>query len=163
MIVQQLARALIEELDALSRGTVPRRVPVGQTSRPDAETTAGVLSRGTVPSTVPVGQSQLACPAGTMGIHGTLGTGGTVGTHGTAPSALAVSNLSPDALADLIVAYEERLAMVLEGGDIAEPEAHRIATVECGASLCELQARLAAIVTTGDVHACNQNQAARPA
>lgn len=49
----------------------------------------------------------------------------------------AVSTFPADILADRIIAYEERLAMGLEGGDIGEAEAHRIATAECGTFLAE--------------------------
>ncbi len=68
-----------------------------------------------------------------------------------------------EGLADLIVGYEERLAMVLEGGDIAEEEAHRIATAECGASIAELRARLTAIAPNHEVFAFISNPTARPA
>lgn len=40
--------------------------------------------------------------------------------------------------ADLIVAYNERLAICFDAGDILEVEAHRTATDECGYSLVEL-------------------------
>jgi hypothetical protein len=57
----------------------------------------------------------------------------------------AVSTWPADILADRIIAYDERLAMVLEGGDICEAEAHLIATAEFGASLAELRSQLSAI------------------
>ncbi len=66
----------------------------------------------------------------------------------------AVSRSHADALADLIVAYEERMAMVLEGGDISEAEAHQIATAECGATIAELRQRLTALAPDHEVFAC---------
>ena len=70
----------------------------------------------------------------------------------------AVSPLPATALVDQIVAYEERLAMVLEAGDIAEAEAHRIATAECGASIAELRVALAALAPDHEVLAWGQQK-----
>jgi hypothetical protein len=42
---------------------------------------------------------------------------------------------------DLLMAYAERVAICIEADDLAEDDAHRTATGECGASLDELAAR----------------------
>ncbi|MEZ5854369.1 MAG: hypothetical protein R3D67_06305 [Hyphomicrobiaceae bacterium] len=73
----------------------------------------------------------------------------------------AVSALPGDAVADLIVAYEERLAMVLEGRDIDEAGAHRIATAECGASIAQLDRYFAALAPERDLRMQDQKSCRR--
>lgn len=73
----------------------------------------------------------------------------------------AIRTSQADALADLIVAYEERMAMVLEGGDVSEAEAHHMATEECGACIVTLCAELAAIAPHHTVFASVRNPGTR--
>jgi hypothetical protein len=54
------------------------------------------------------------------------------------PQALPTSATDPS---DLISDYAERIAICLETGDVAEEDAHRIATEQCGVTLDELAAR----------------------
>lgn len=74
-------------------------------------------------------------PIGTTGAigHGTDASAGVaigaIGTNGSGTAALAAD------AGDVISAYHERLAVCLEGGDVSEDEAHRLASTEARADL----------------------------
>ena len=75
------------------------------------------------------------------GVHGkndpvqTLTASGTLGTCGTQETDQAVAfDAVAQHVADIADAYAERIAIVLEAGDIGESEARKIAEAEIGAA-----------------------------
>ena len=81
------------------------------------------------PTRVPRGVHGKSAPVQSLTATGTLGTRGTLETD----QAVAFDAVA-QRVADLADAYHERIAIVLEAGDIGEAEARRIAEAEIGAA-----------------------------
>ena len=91
-------------------------------------------TRGTPaePTWVPRGVHGKSAPVPILTAIGTLGTHGTLETN----QAAAVDDLA-QRVADLAEAYAERIAIVMEAGDIGEAEARRISEAEIGRRFVE--------------------------